>query len=68
MIIRRPTFDPCHDGDLPLVGAWVVLYDAFRNEIARTVTDADGYYTFTDLPMGRYYVNIHYPRCSSLLT
>lgn len=63
MMIRRPAFDPCHDNDLTLVGATVTLYNAFGGFVDQTVTDSEGIYTFTGLPLGRYRTEIDYPSC-----
>ncbi len=41
-------------GDTPMGGITIILYDENGNEIARTVTAADGTYSFTDLPQGVY--------------
>ncbi|RLD42291.1 MAG: hypothetical protein DRI88_11820, partial [Bacteroidetes bacterium] len=41
-------------GDKPMAGVEIVLYDANGNEVARTLTAADGTYIFTDLPQGVY--------------
>ena len=41
-------------GDVPMAGVTVILYDANGNEVARTVTAADGTYIFSDLPQGVY--------------
>lgn len=62
-MIRRPAFDPCHDNDLTLVGVTVTLYNAFGEFVDQTVTDSDGIYTFTGLPLGRYQTIIDYPEC-----
>jgi len=62
-MIRRPAFDPCHDNGLTLVGATVTLYNAFGELVDQTVTDSDGIYTFTGLPIGRYRTEIDYPEC-----
>lgn len=41
-------------GDNPMAGVEIILYDENGNEVARTVTAADGSYIFTDLPQGVY--------------
>ncbi|MEV4776959.1 SdrD B-like domain-containing protein [Microbacterium sp. LWH12-1.2] len=42
-------------GERPLPGVEVILYDGEGVEVARTTTDSDGYYVFTDLtPSGEY--------------
>ncbi|WP_172802261.1 SdrD B-like domain-containing protein [Agrococcus jejuensis] len=52
-----PDFDGQREGDEDLVeGVTVILLDANGVEVARTVTDADGRYLFTGLPMGDYTV------------
>jgi len=63
MTIRRPAFDPCTDNALPLVGAIVTLYDPFGKVVTRTLTDSEGIYTFTGLPMGRYRTEVDFPAC-----
>jgi protocatechuate 3,4-dioxygenase beta subunit len=41
-------------GDTPMAGVEIILYDEQGNEVARTVTAADGTYIFRDLPQGIY--------------
>ena len=43
-------------GDTPLAGVTVVLYNAQGTEIARTITDGSGNYSFTKIPKGSYTV------------
>ena len=47
--------DP-EDGEYPLNGVTVVLYDGEGEELDRTTTGADGRYIFDDLPAGDYQV------------
>lgn len=54
---------PCYDDNSPLVGATVTLYNAFGAFVAQTVTDSEGFFTFTGLPLGRYRTEIDYPQC-----
>jgi len=61
--IHRQAHDPCVEGDSPLVGATVNVYNVFGDMVGQTVTDNDGYYTFSGLPMGRYRTEIDYPDC-----
>ena len=63
MTIRRQAYDPCLEGDVPLIGVTVTLYDAFDNFVDQTVTDSEGYYTFMGLPLSRYRTEIDYPEC-----
>lgn len=49
------TFDATA-GDLPLADVRLVLVDSNGTEVARTVTDADGKYSFEDLAPGKYSV------------
>jgi len=58
-------FDPCVDSAQPLVGVTVVLYNYRAVPVAETVTDEFGYYEFTGLPLGRYFVMVEYEECSS---
>ena len=44
------------EGDRPLVGAEIILLDASGAEVARTVTDDQGMYSFDDLRPGTYSV------------
>lgn len=39
-------------------GVTVVLYDQYGNVVATTVTDANGYYSFTGIPNGSYSVKV----------
>ena len=49
------TFDVAQ-GDLPLANVKLVLVDSNGSEVARTVTDANGMYSFDDLAPGKYSV------------
>ncbi len=44
------------EGDLPLENVTVILLDANNQEVARTLTDANGEYAFNDLEPGTYAV------------
>ncbi|OWK43205.1 hypothetical protein FRUB_02804 [Fimbriiglobus ruber] len=48
-------------GEPGIPGATVVLLDGSGNPIATTTTDANGHYTFTDLPPGTYQVQVTPP-------
>jgi len=66
LTIRHQVFNPCiisNEGGIPLVGVTVTLYDETGNVIDQTVTDIEGYYTFTGLPMGEYETEVDYPEC-----
>ncbi|KAL7536874.1 hypothetical protein ACHAXR_007451 [Thalassiosira sp. AJA248-18] len=63
MVVRQRATNPCYDDDTPLVGATVTLYNAFNVFVDQTVTDSEGYYTFTGLPIGRYRTQVDYPDC-----
>lgn len=41
-------------GDIPLAGVTLILIDDQGNEVARTLTQADGTYLFIDVPQGTY--------------
>jgi hypothetical protein len=63
MVIRERVPHPCYEDGRPLVGATVILYDDKGVAVGQTVTDSDGYFTFTGLPSGRYFTSIDYPSC-----
>ncbi len=42
------------EGETPIAGVVVTLFDASGTEVARTTTDVKGYYHFDDLPAGDY--------------
>jgi len=48
-------------GDKPMEGVTIILYDEDGNEVARTLTGADGTYSFTDLPQGIYTIKQEQP-------
>lgn len=53
----------CQDKDEPgLEGVVVVLYDCKNDEIDRTTTDEDGYYSFIGIEEGDYYICVEPPK------
>ncbi|HOB39141.1 MAG TPA: fibronectin type III domain-containing protein, partial [Methanomassiliicoccaceae archaeon] len=46
------------DGDVPVAGATVSLLDESDNVILDATTDAEGYFSFIDVPVGLYKVNV----------
>ncbi|MFH1701635.1 MAG: SdrD B-like domain-containing protein [Candidatus Zixiibacteriota bacterium] len=49
------------EGEMGMEGVVVHLMDCFGNMLAQTMTDADGYYLFTDLQPGDYSVHFVVP-------
>ena len=49
------------DGEPGVSGVTVILHDANGKEVARTTTDANGAYSFDDLPFGDYTVQFQAP-------
>jgi hypothetical protein len=67
LTIRNPVFDPCVDTAEPLVGVTVILHNYMGMPVDETVTDEFGFYEFTGLPLGRYFVIVEYGECPSFL-
>jgi hypothetical protein len=55
--------NPCVGTGEPLVGALVFLYDHRGIFVAQTITDVNGTYMFSGLPLGRYFVEIQQIDC-----
>jgi len=58
--------DGNQDSEAGLEGVTVTLYNADGTEYATTTTDANGEYSFTDIPVGDYYVEFTDPEGNTL--
>lgn len=57
--------DPCKDGNEPLIGATVLLFNRRGGYVTNSTTDENGVVEFTGLPGTRYSVEVIYHECTS---
>jgi len=63
---RNRVPNPCVDIDEPLFGALVLLYDSKGRLVDQSNTDEDGYYEFSGLPIGSYFVQVQFEECPTI--